>query len=1020
MKVFISSTYEDLKNYRQAAIEVVNRCKWVPLAMEFFTSMPHEPTKACEQEINECDVFVGIYAHRYGFIPDGQTKSITQLEYDLAKKLNKACLCFVVKEDYQWNPQFFERKKYDELVTFLEQVKKKNVVSFFESAKDFESKLAVSLARLIEEKQGPVELCIPAAPTPYIAHPYPLPGHFTGRNAEQAMLSNWFFNEKKPVLVLEAIGGMGKSALTWVWLHHQILEPAVEIDGVFWWSFYEAPFELFLQQLAGYVLGMGKRKPGGVGGGGDLLSAELTGLQAGLHQRRFLLVLDGLERALRGYSGMDAMYTREKNFQANAGTDTPWEKQQREPIHPLAARFLQHLASEQGQSRVLITTRLMPVPLEDLAGVKHVFLPGLAPGDGVRFLRGEGVKGTVAELEQAGRVYDFHPLMLKLLASAIKRSRSKDIQGAYRLDLIDTEKPHKILTTGFNLLSKKEQEVVSRLSVFRGVFKFETAQALFPGLEADRLWELLLELRGLGFLFYDEKQDRFDFHPILRSFLYDGLTNRAEVHTLAMKYFQPLAEEVGKIVTLEDLAPVIELYHHLVKAGKYDEAIDLFYDRITEPTYYQLSAYQLRIELLKELFPDGEDQLPRLEKETVQAWTLASLANTYTLSGQPAKAVQLYLQSIKIKERNDEKNNLAIGLGNLASNKMIICQLSAAAAHLRKSIALLREIEDEYNEAAAHRELGRVMSLQGKIKAVKKDSPCAEEELATSTAYWEKRKNYQGLSVDCACRSLADLVQARLAGLAPGAETHLPDQCWEAVARAREALAFAVETIKTRYPYPRDFVRAYWLLGEALIQRLLSIGAVPGPAFEIPFYDEYFQELVEMVQMVKGKEWSAAERCLNEALRRCRQVNLVEFEPDILLAQARLLRAKASPLAEIEKTLAEAYEIAQRAGYRLKLADLHLFCGQVLYQSIGKGKSEKSETQTLLGLKAHEHLGKTKEYALDVSEFSHLYSSPDPGFYKDIPEYEMLKRGMTLEERIKNGYQPAYRMAELLMGKEGS
>jgi tetratricopeptide (TPR) repeat protein len=1019
MKVFISSTYEDLKNYRQAAIEVVNRCKWVPLAMEFFTSMPHEPTKACEQEINECDVFVGIYAHRYGFIPDGESKSITHLEYDLAKKLNKACLCFVVKEDYQWNPQFFERKKYDELVTFLEQVKKKNVVSFFEGAKDFESKLAVSLARLIEAKQGPAALCTPLAPTPYIAHPYPLPGHFTGRDAEQAMLSNWFFNEKKPVLVLEAIGGMGKSALTWVWLHHHILEPAVEIDGVFWWSFYEAPFELFLLQLASYVLG--KRKPGGGEGGGDLLSAELTGLQAGLHQRRFLLVLDGLERALRGYSGMEAMYTREKKFQANAGTDSQWEKQQREPIHPLAARFLQHLASEQGQSRVLITSRLMPVPLEDLAGVKHVFLQGLAPGDGVRFLRGEGVKGTAAELEQAGRVYEFHPLMLKLLASAIKRSRGKDVQGAYRLNLIDTEKPHKILTTGFNLLTKQEQEVVSRLSVFRGVFKFETAQALFPKLEADRLWELLVELRGLGFLFYDEKQDRFDFHPILRSFLYHGLTNRAEVHTLAVGYFQPLAEEVGKIVSLEDLDPVIELYHHLVKAGKYDEARVLFRDRIADPAYYQLSAYRLIIELLRELFPDGEDRLPRLEKEPDQAWTLNTLANTYALSGQPARAVPLYLLQNKLQEKNDAKKNLAIGLGNVAGyGQMPICQLSAAAAHLRKSVALSREIEAGREEAIAHQELGRMLAFQGKVKAIKGDSPGAEEELSEAFKLFEKNDNIQSLSIVSAYRSLSALVQARLVALVPGEETPGPDLCREAVARAREALAFAVETIKTRFPVPRDFVRAYWLLGEALIQSLLSTGAVPGQPhhFEIPFYDEYFQEPKEMVQFAKGKEWAAAERCLNEALRRCRQVNLVESEPDILLAQARLLLAKASPLAEIEKTLAEAYEIAQRAGYRLTLADLHLFCGQVLCQS--KEKNEKSETQTLLGLKAHAHLEKTKEYALDVSELSHLYPSPDPGFYKGIPEYEMLKRGLTREERIKNGYQPAYRMAELLMGKEGS
>ena len=80
MKVFISSTSEDLKEYRQAAIDVVLRCECKPLAMEYFGSQSQEPTAVCEKEIQECDVFIGIYAHRYGFVPEGKEKSITQLE----------------------------------------------------------------------------------------------------------------------------------------------------------------------------------------------------------------------------------------------------------------------------------------------------------------------------------------------------------------------------------------------------------------------------------------------------------------------------------------------------------------------------------------------------------------------------------------------------------------------------------------------------------------------------------------------------------------------------------------------------------------------------------------------------------------------------------------------------------------------------------------------------------------------------------------------------------------------------
>ena len=56
LKVFISSTYIDLKEYRQAAIEIVNRYQCVPLAMEFFLSQPKEPEKVTKKEIKECDI----------------------------------------------------------------------------------------------------------------------------------------------------------------------------------------------------------------------------------------------------------------------------------------------------------------------------------------------------------------------------------------------------------------------------------------------------------------------------------------------------------------------------------------------------------------------------------------------------------------------------------------------------------------------------------------------------------------------------------------------------------------------------------------------------------------------------------------------------------------------------------------------------------------------------------------------------------------------------------------------------
>jgi len=225
--------------------------------------------------------------------------------------------------------------------------------------------------------------------------------------------------------------------------------------------------------------------------------------------------------------------------------------------------------------------------------------------------------------------------------------------------------------------------------------------------------------------------------------------------------------------------------------------------------------------------------------------------------------------------------------------------------------------------------------------------------------------------------------------------------------QACRALEFAEENARTQHPYPRDFIRAYLLLGELLTLRGVTDESRRGRQVEIQFYDEPFQQSVESVTVRPNTHSRIAERCLEEALRRCRKINLVESEPDILLVRAKLLRARgtAKETRAWEEPLKEAQEIAARAGYRLKLADIHLFCGQVLVD-LGQ--------ERLLGLNAREHIAKAKEYAKDVSALDDLYKSPDPHFYDRIPQYEMLTHGMTPEQQIKNGYYVAWLTADAL------
>ncbi len=98
-KAFVSSTYEDLKSYRCAVKDTLLQIGIEPLMMEIWSSIPAEPKEVSLKKIEECDVFIGIYANRYGYRPSNESKSITELEFDYASKLGKIRYCYIVDED---------------------------------------------------------------------------------------------------------------------------------------------------------------------------------------------------------------------------------------------------------------------------------------------------------------------------------------------------------------------------------------------------------------------------------------------------------------------------------------------------------------------------------------------------------------------------------------------------------------------------------------------------------------------------------------------------------------------------------------------------------------------------------------------------------------------------------------------------------------------------------------------------------------------------------------------------------
>ncbi len=397
-----------------------------------------------------------------------------------------------------------------------------------------------------------------------------------------------------------------------------------------------------------------------------------------------------------------------------------------------------------------------------------------------------------------------------------------------------------------------------------------------PPLETD-LDAVLRDLVARGLLHHDTREGRFDLHPIVRRYAYDRLAapDRAAAHTRLRDYFAavPPADEVTR---LEDLAPVIELYHHTVRAGQFDEALTLFRDRLADLIYFQFGACQLEIDLLRALFPDGEDRPPRLKTKRSQSWAACALGNSYLAAGQPRRGATLFNVSAELDESEDDKLNLAVDLGNVAMQQVVIGALRTAEANLRRSIALRREIKKEFEEAVGHQDLGGLLAYRGAYAE-------SEAELATALKMFGK-KELQSQCVVWAYRALRELLLLR----------SNPDSALRAaqaaLESARRALELADEDARTDHPVERDYIRAHWLLGAA--HRV-------------------------------GGELDEAERHLHEALERCRRINLVEAEADILVELARLRAATGAP-DEAQRLAEEALVIIERCGYVLQGADARL------------------------------------------------------------------------------------------------
>src|SRR5713226_4783810 len=99
MRIFISSTFRDLRPERDAAKEALLQSELVPWGMELFVSQPSEPLTVCLEQVQFSDAVLLIIGFMAGsIIPDSPGMTYTGAEFDLAQKLGRPVFAFFKTE----------------------------------------------------------------------------------------------------------------------------------------------------------------------------------------------------------------------------------------------------------------------------------------------------------------------------------------------------------------------------------------------------------------------------------------------------------------------------------------------------------------------------------------------------------------------------------------------------------------------------------------------------------------------------------------------------------------------------------------------------------------------------------------------------------------------------------------------------------------------------------------------------------------------------------------------------------
>jgi hypothetical protein len=103
---YISSTFKDLKEHREAVYKALRKLRYDVVCMEDYVATDERNVTKCCAHAAECDIYIGIFARRYGYVPKENNpvgRSITEMEFRSARSSPRTKVrTFLLEDDAPW------------------------------------------------------------------------------------------------------------------------------------------------------------------------------------------------------------------------------------------------------------------------------------------------------------------------------------------------------------------------------------------------------------------------------------------------------------------------------------------------------------------------------------------------------------------------------------------------------------------------------------------------------------------------------------------------------------------------------------------------------------------------------------------------------------------------------------------------------------------------------------------------------------------------------------------------------